>query len=223
MILGIVGCGKSQEELRLEKEAQAKALQEEKERELEQKRIEQENIIKASIKKDLIDPESAIFTFKKGKSEKVYCGTVNSKNRFGGYVGDKRFVATQYSKEAMYRLDEYSPLDNDFSQLMHLTNFEHRWILQCEDIQIKKDIDVEDCKIYSESALHAARARLSSIEHNIPFSEIEKMTLNVYKDRKYIDVFLNDVKVFNLSYNDKSFPMMYAIAKYTDCLEGKKL
>ncbi len=224
LILGIVGCGKSQEELRLEKEAQAKALQEEKERELEQKRIEQENIIKASIKEDLIDPVSAIFTFKKGKSEKVYCGTVNSKNSFGGYVGAKRFIATMYANDITnYSIDEYSPLDNDYSQLRHLTKFEHRWIPQCEDIQIKKDIDVEDCRIYSESALHAARARLSSIEHNIPFSEIEKMTLNVYKDRKYIDVFLNDVKVFNLSYNDKSFPMMYAIANYKDCLEGKKL
>ena len=224
MILGIVGCGKSQEEIRLEKEAQAKALQEEKERKLEQKRIEQENIIKASIKKDLIDPESAIFTFKKGKDENVYCGTVNSKNRFGGYVGDKRFVATQYAKEATYSIDDYSLLDDDqVTQFFHLKGFVHRWVVQCEDIKIKKGVNVQDCEAYSEDALAVANNRLWAIENDIPFSEAKKVISGIYKDHKYINLFFNDIKHYNLKSSDKDFPMMYATSNYMECLEGKKI
>jgi hypothetical protein len=223
LILGIVGCGKSQEEIRLEKEAQAKALQEEETRKLEQERIEQENIIKTSIKKDLIDPESAIFTFKKGKDENVYCGTVNSKNRFGGYVGDKQFLATQYAKEATYRIDEYSPLDDNLTQYFHLTGFVHRWVMQCEDIEIKKDVNVKDCEAYSEDALVVANNRLWAIENDVPLSEAKKVILDVYKDHKYINVFFNDIKHYNLKSSDKDFPMMYATSNYMECLEGKKI
>lgn len=223
LILGIVGCGKSQEELRLEKEAQAKALQEEKERELEQKRIEQENIIKASIKKDLIDPESAIFTFKKGKSEKVYCGTVNSKNRFGGYVGDKRFVATQYAKEATYRIDEHDPLDESTIQYLHLKGFVQQWVIQCEDIEIKKDVDVKDCEAYSEDAFFVANNYMWAIENDAPLSVAKKILSNNYKGHKYINVFFNDIKHYNLKSSDKDFPMMYATSNYMECLEGKKI
>lgn len=223
LILGIVGCGKSQEEIRLEKEAQAKALQEEETRKLEQERIEQENIIKTSIKKDLIDPESAIFTFKKGKDENVYCGTVNSKNRFGGYVGDKRFVATQYAKEATYRIDEYSPLDDNVTKHFHLIGFVHRWVMQCEDIEIKKDVNVKDCEAYSEDALVVANNHLWVIENDVPLSEAKKVILDVYKDHKYINVFFNDIKNFKLKSSDKDFPMMYATSNYMECLEGKKI
>ena len=48
--MGLVGCGKSQEEIRLEKENQAKALEQEKIKKLEKERIETENKIKELVK-----------------------------------------------------------------------------------------------------------------------------------------------------------------------------
>ncbi len=63
-----------------------------------------EKAIKAIIEPYLLDPYSAIFTFthpQKGwnklGSEPIYgwflCGTINAKNRMGGYVGAKPFYA----------------------------------------------------------------------------------------------------------------------------------
>jgi len=60
-----------------------------------------ENMIKEYYSKQLIDPYSAVFTF--GRPQKawnglggglfgwVVCGTMNAKNRFGGYVGAKHY------------------------------------------------------------------------------------------------------------------------------------
>ena len=44
--------------------------------------------IQSAISEGLKDPDSAKFTFKNDQ-----CGYVNSKNSFGGYVGNKRFVS----------------------------------------------------------------------------------------------------------------------------------
>lgn len=60
-----------------------------------------ESNIKAAVKKDLKDPDSAkfgkitIFTAKDKKDQKgntinAACATVNAKNGFGGYTGDKQ-------------------------------------------------------------------------------------------------------------------------------------
>jgi hypothetical protein len=50
--------------------------------------------IQASVKKQLLDPESAQFTdVKFYRSTGFGCGFVNSKNSMGGYVGKKLFVA----------------------------------------------------------------------------------------------------------------------------------
>ena len=224
LILGLIGCGKSQKEIQLEKEAQAKALQEEKEKKLKQIQIEQENIIKLSIKNDLIDPESAVFTFKKGKDENVYCGTVNSKNSFGGYVGKKQFVAlVSYDKKVTYRINEYSSLDDNVTQFFHLRGFVQWWVKQCENIQIKKDIDLEDCSLYSEDALAVANNSLLAIENNIPLSIEKQIILNAYKNHKYIYIFFNDIKKYNLKSIEKSFPMDYATFNYISCLRGEKL
>ena len=49
--------------------------------------------IESSVRAQLNDPDSATFRhnpFRTG--EKIYCGRVNAKNRFGGYVGYRIFI-----------------------------------------------------------------------------------------------------------------------------------
>jgi hypothetical protein len=56
----------------------------------------QQTEVKQLIAKDLRDPESARFgSFKAAWDQQhlVVCGWVNSKNGFGGYVGDTKYVA----------------------------------------------------------------------------------------------------------------------------------
>ncbi|WP_227340126.1 hypothetical protein [Sphingopyxis sp. P8] len=61
-------------------------------------RSEAEEIVRAT----LTDPESAQFenVARSERNPDVVCGHVNSKNRFGGYVGNKRFYVTLSSREA---------------------------------------------------------------------------------------------------------------------------
>jgi hypothetical protein len=49
------------------------------------------NTVETAVKDQLIDPESAIFSDIETKAG-VTCGVVNSKNRFGGYVGQRVFI-----------------------------------------------------------------------------------------------------------------------------------
>jgi hypothetical protein len=52
-----------------------------------------EQQIKSLFFRILIDGSSAQYLFPLVSDEKVYCGFVNSKNRYGGYVGWSRFYA----------------------------------------------------------------------------------------------------------------------------------
>ena len=56
----------------------------------EMKALQARASIQVAIKSILKDPDSAKFEFLNAK-----CGTVNSKNSFGGYVGAKRFVSVK--------------------------------------------------------------------------------------------------------------------------------
>lgn len=47
--------------------------------------------VKSAVKRDLIDPHSALFSEIKTEGG-ITCGLVNSKNRMGGYVGDRIFL-----------------------------------------------------------------------------------------------------------------------------------
>jgi hypothetical protein len=57
-----------------------------------------EKAIERAVKEDLKDPESAMFkhtiAFKDKDESITACGLVNSKNSYGGYVGDKAYRAT---------------------------------------------------------------------------------------------------------------------------------
>jgi hypothetical protein len=69
-----------------------------------------EEITKNYISKDFYDPYSAVFVMNKptkaltiGQRSRfawVVCGTVNAKNRFGGYVGAKPFYVKIYNGAA---------------------------------------------------------------------------------------------------------------------------
>lgn len=57
-------------------------------------RSTEKNVISDAIRGSLRDPESARFTWPPYvDGVDLYCGYVNAKNSFGGYVGDTRFSA----------------------------------------------------------------------------------------------------------------------------------
>lgn len=213
LAIGLIGCGKSQEEIRLEQEAQQKALEQERLKKIEQKRIEQENKIKELIKKDLLDPVSALFTFQKSYSKR-YCGTVNSKNRFGGYVGDKRFIATEYG----YSIDDHHPSDDAFSQILNL-NFEREWVRECEGVKPKEGVSLKECEQYSEMALIASHSYVNR-SPEIPFNVLKRINLKVRDNPKYLSEFFDAVKKLNPRESDQDFPMVYATMNYESCLQG---
>lgn len=214
LVIGLVGCGKSQEEIRLEKENQAKALEQEKIKKLEKERIETENKIKELVKNDLLDPESAIFKFQSKNDSNIHCGTVNSKNRFGGYVGDTRFIYTGSG----YVMDNYQPSDDLFKQTLHLLTFEQTWISKCEGIKPKQKVDLKECENYSEMALVASHSYINN--QNLPFNDIKRIVVKVHKHPKHLSEFFDAVRKLNVSAEDQSFPMMYAKVQYAYCLQG---
>ena len=214
LIIGLIGCGKSQEEIKLEKEAQAKALEQEKLKKIKQERSIKENEIKELIKNDLLDPESARFKFQSASDPNIYCGTVNSKNTFGGYVGDKRFLS--WGKG--YSIDDYKPSDDLFPQMMHLLGFEETWITKCEGVRPKAGVNLKECENYAEAALKASYYYIN--QQDINFSDLKRILLKDSKYPKHISNFLDAVRKLNLSSTDQEFPMRYAIVQYGSCLEG---
>lgn len=76
-----------------------------------------QDIVKAAISRTLLDPTSPLFTFN-GEPEKGFimeserlgtyesfgwrvCGSVNAKNKFGGYVGDNPFIVIMRGSDVM--------------------------------------------------------------------------------------------------------------------------
>lgn len=78
----------AEKQAKLEKQAKDK-INEEQARLNDEKNKENLNIAlaEAAVKTQLVDPDSAKFQNQKGN-----CGEVNSKNKFGGYVGYSRYV-----------------------------------------------------------------------------------------------------------------------------------
>jgi len=77
-----------------------------------------EDIIRNHYSKTLFDPYSAVYTF--GRPQRAWnglggtifgwavCGTINAKNRFGGYVGAKPFFA----------LIRYGKVEREYTEIM---------------------------------------------------------------------------------------------------------
>lgn len=87
--------------------------------------VNYEQIIKDVISPSLIDPYSAVYTLsapKQGKNtmtgDTVYgwniCGTVNAKNRFGGYVGPKPIYAMIYRDRVIRLLFQSKMIPDSF-------------------------------------------------------------------------------------------------------------
>ena len=63
--------------------------------------------IQSAVKKPLLDPESAQFSDVKFYRSTGYgCGCVNAKNKMGGYVGRKQFVASLDGQVALSPTEE---------------------------------------------------------------------------------------------------------------------
>ena len=62
---------------------------------------------KASVERQLIDPTSAQYRDMTSFTEDVVCGSVNSKNRMGGYVGFRLFIYNgPSSNQADFDIDQ---------------------------------------------------------------------------------------------------------------------
>lgn len=86
----------------------------------------QHNAGEKAVLQHLNDPESARFgdSFQSTRDKSAWCGTVNAKNRMGGYVGATRYVA---------RVGIYSGIsDVAFEDDSENSVFPGRWKTYCE-------------------------------------------------------------------------------------------
>ena len=103
---------------------------------------ETEELVRESLK----DPDSAQF-----KNVKGYCGEVNSKNSYGGYVGfNKFYISNGYP--VFYDADA-----EDSSE------FARGWIAHCESNSKLKTMEINACVEYSNFASSVVGAKLSGV------------------------------------------------------------
>lgn len=65
---------------------------------------DEQKVIQDSVKEHLKDPMSAVFKMppiNEDGAPEIYCGKVNAKNSYGGYVGDTTFMATVSRNEGV--------------------------------------------------------------------------------------------------------------------------
>lgn len=88
---------------------------------------------KSKIGKVLFDPTSAQYEYiyAVGLLEKQYavCGALNAKNRFGGYIGVKRFFLLENGEDPLFEDQESSKTDD----LAGRVAFEVIWKVFCKD------------------------------------------------------------------------------------------
>ena len=113
-----------------------------------------------AVRAQLIDPDSAQFANEKTYSRGAVCGEVNSKNRFGGYVGFTRYVyfATLVSLSpgdpdfAKYyqAFDAGSDFQEPLEQVGNACAFVSAWNISCVD-PAQKDAErraTRQCNLY---------------------------------------------------------------------------
>lgn len=62
----------------------------------------QKDAITDAVKAKLLDEDSAKFKFPPKQDEKIYCGQVNAKNKFGGYIGYSVFKVMLLDESSVY-------------------------------------------------------------------------------------------------------------------------
>lgn len=108
VILGLVACGKSQEEIAKEKQAAIQAQKAKEQQALLAKQQAEMKRIEDLVKYNLRDGESARF-----RNVIQNCGEVNAKNAMGAYVGFSRFIVRPDTNAVIYE----SP-DNQYFDIL---------------------------------------------------------------------------------------------------------
>lgn len=92
-----------------------------------------ENKTKEIVLSSLKDPNSAQFQNVKG-----YCGEVNAKNGFGGYIGFKRFYVS--GNQAVFETED------------NLLDFENEWRTRCISKQSLSQKEISSCEQLADYA-----------------------------------------------------------------------
>lgn len=108
LVLGLIGCGKSQIELEKEKQAEIQAQKAKEQQALLAKQQAEMKRIEDLVKYNLRDGESARF-----RNVIQNCGEVNAKNAMGAYVGFSRFIVRPDTNAVIYE----SP-DNQYFDIL---------------------------------------------------------------------------------------------------------
>jgi hypothetical protein len=78
-------------------------------------------LARTAVKQNLKDPESARFVGEIQQAEAI-CGFVNSKNSYGGYVGDSPYIYVNATRN-VYILQHSGTLDQRIAQLKALDRY----------------------------------------------------------------------------------------------------
>ncbi|MCU4623464.1 hypothetical protein KTJ54_15365 [Acinetobacter radioresistens] len=152
-----------------------------------------ENTTKEVVSSTLKDPDSAEFRNVKG-----YCGEVNAKNSFGGYVGFKRFYVSN-GVTSFY--DEEDPL-----------RFELGWMAHCERESQLSQTEKDECVALGAFAAAVIDSKQAGVSYTTTSNSI---TANSNASKKaYMTVIDDGYK----NYNDQN---QFAIKILLDCMSGK--
>lgn len=115
-----------------------------------------------AIKQALFDPDAAQFRNEETSSSGDVCGEVNSKNRFGAYVGFSRYVYTGSS--GLVGVSEGDPdfaeyyressnefmRDDAFKKIQNACTFAAEWNIYCpEDMKSAEENANRQCKLWT--------------------------------------------------------------------------
>ncbi|KQQ77226.1 hypothetical protein [Acinetobacter sp. Leaf130] len=153
-----------------------------------------ENKTKEIVLNSLKDPSSAQFQNVKG-----YCGEVNAKNSYGGYIGFRRFYI---SNEMPIFYDE----DSDDPQ-----SFARGWIAHCESNSKLDNTKKDACVSYSNFAAAVVKSKLAGVPVGTSKNTIDA---NTEEDRK---IYFKTIDEGYKSNNSDAF----ALQVLDGCLKGE--
>lgn len=219
VVVGLIGCGKNQKEILLEDQVQKQLLEREK---LNSEKLKKEQEAQTMVKELSFDPESVKFQKMNGS-----CGEMNTKNKFGAYVGYRRFMVSNFGEKnerqafvAGMSVSEDSTLD----KLVNLT-FEQKWLVECENFKVSENANLTQCAKESQTAFvtsnfylkHKSDATIGDIRNVLTKNKDER-------EKQYIINILNEISNLDknghvqIFANPTEFPTNYGIDKYKICI-----
>ena len=147
------------------------------------------------VKNTLKDPDSAQFQNIEG-----YCGEVNAKNSYGGYIGFKKFYISN---------DMPIFYDEDADDTL---SFSRGWFAHCESESKLSNKERTSCSAYSDFAASVVRAKMVGQGIND--------VINVVKDNEDSQIYIKTIKDI---YSNKNVTNdnEYALTVLNDCLDKK--